>query len=407
LLLYVPFDGHSLQHIGHGQPATQGTPQFASGLDEPWGQSLALPTRTGLTYPISNNVSLAAGSISLWVRLPETYPPTSIDRHYLFAASAHPEDLENGIYTGTLALRRDMLGEGDTPRWNFWTTPLSGEDGRHDLAVPDEAGPGWHHFVVTWEREQGRKQLYIDGELAAAARGVALPEDIGSVLQLGRFTYDGRQSGALFDEVAVYSRVLAADEIAAMAGDAAPPPVSAETVYSPTLLLDTNATDAESGVAELRLGRDGEFVGPLAPYDTFVWDLPHEEGTYTLAVEYRDAAGNQSVVTREVTLNLPPRGAASITAYSPLTATLAISATDMQPPIDMQISPDNAFEQAPWLPLRPRMGWAWNPASADDPRRQNEAPELYIRFRDASGRLSEPLLIPEATWRISLPLVAR
>jgi hypothetical protein len=79
----------------------------------------------------------------------------------------------------------------------------------------------------------------------------------------------------------------------------------------------------------------------------------------------------------------------------------------MQPPIDMQISPDNAFEQAPWLPLRPRMGWAWNPASADDPRRQNEAPELYIRFRDASGRLSEPLLIPEATWRISLPLVAR
>jgi hypothetical protein len=79
----------------------------------------------------------------------------------------------------------------------------------------------------------------------------------------------------------------------------------------------------------------------------------------------------------------------------------------MQQPIDMQISPDNTFERVPWLPLRPRMGWAWNPASADDPRRHHEAPELYIRFRDASGRLSEPLLVPEDTRNTWLPLVAQ
>src|SRR6185295_9492054 len=91
-------------------------------------------------------------------------------------------------YTGTLALRRDMLGPGGVARWDFWTTPESGAAGRDDLATPDTLAPGLHHFVISWDRAARQKALYLDGVLAVAVTGVSLPTDVGAALELSRWT---------------------------------------------------------------------------------------------------------------------------------------------------------------------------------------------------------------------------
>lgn len=423
LLFYVSFDGHILQDVGNGFPiidATHGNYTFEEGHH---GQSVRIPPRGGLTYPISENLRLEAGSISLWAHLPERYPDNGIDRHYILAASANPEDLKHEIYTGTLALRRDLLGTGDTPRWNFWTTPQTGTSERHDLAILDTLDPGWYHFVITWDATTGSKALYLDGTLAASAIGVTLPTDIGDVLEFGRFTAGSRQGGMLFDELAIFSRVLDTHEVKALSRSSAPMSASVSQVYSPTVLLDTNALDTASGIATLQLERNGTFEAPMSYYDAFEWQLPTDEVSHTLGVRYVDRAGNQTHVTRTVALNLPPRGEAVFTMVSPITATLAITVTDRHTPVMMQVSHFADFAGADWHPFVPDITWHWHErtgtwvsdqaSAADIPLDrqidQRNVRVLHIRFRDAEGLVSAPLRISMGApvRQVYLPLIRR
>jgi hypothetical protein len=383
-------------------PTVKGEPVFVPGQ---YGQALSLTQREGLTYPVTENIRLDAGSISMWAYVPEDYPPSSIDRHYLIAASASPEDLQQGIYTGTLALRRDLLGLDEAPRWDFWTTPLQGEDARDDLAAADTLDPGWHHFAITWDAERDSKALYLDGKLVAETDDAVLPDAIGPVLQLGRFTFGNRQSGMLLDELAIFGRALEADEIADLAAVGEPLPASATVVQTSTLLLDTNALDMQSGIRAVQMGRNGELAPPVDYHETFRWQLPDQEGTYVLEARYLDGAGNAASVTRTVELDLPPRGEAVFASSNELTATLAISATDQQQPIMMQISTRRSFFGAPWRPLETAVVWHWKGAQDNEP--SAEQPELYVRFRDAGGQLSEPIRVTTPFGRAYLPLLMR
>lgn len=415
--LYVSFDGHVLQQVGSGFPALSGAAVFEAGYS---GQSVRLSPEGGLTYPISRNVSLEAGTISLWVYVPASYPASGIKRHYVFAASAHSEDLEDGIYTGTLALRRDTLGPDGKPHWNFWTTPQAGETGRDDLIAPDRLESGWHHMAVTWDAEQRSKSLYFDGRLAASAADVTLPEDAGAVLQLGRFTYDSSQSGMLFDELAIFARALSAEEIERLSRAVSPAQVSATFSQSRTIVLDINASDAESGIIRIQPGYDGEFLEPGDYYDGLEWQLPPQEGAHTLSVRYFDRAGNYTTAAQTVTLDLPPRGTAVLSSATALSATLALSATDMQQPVSMQIGLDPDFAQVPWQDFQPVVTWFWSTdplvewlwrgvlrysQQRTSPALFAEVPPLYVRFRDAGGQISDPIRVQVPRARLYLPLI--
>lgn len=407
LTLLAHFDNHVVQEVGAGFPVFDALITFAGGHT---GPALRLPPGAGLTYPTNDNLHMDVGSISLWANIPETYPQNSIARHYLFAASANPDD-ENGIYTGTLALRRDLLGPDNSPRWNFWTTPQTGADERHDLTVPDTLAPGWHHFALTWDAAQGNKTLYLDGVEVASASAVLLPVDVGPVLQLGRFTYGGSQSGMLFDELAIFRRVLTPAEIAELAQATTPLLASTTTLDDPVLRIDTNAIDIQGGIVAVQLGLDGEWKDPQPYYDGFRWRLPPVEGEHVLAVRYFDRASNQTEITQTVTLNLPPQGHAHLTNVNELSATLVISATDAQLPISMQISSDPTFAGANWQRLRTQLDWEWPGdviTSQEDTAkdRTTNAPELYVRFRDAEGQVSAPVRVKLLAEQLYLPLIA-
>jgi murein DD-endopeptidase MepM/ murein hydrolase activator NlpD len=295
------FDGHPVQHVGRGFPTFYGRPRFAVGRA---GEGLLLGP-AGLTYPLEGNLEPAAGTVSLWAELPERYPAGRIPRHYLFAASASPDGAP--VYTGTLALRRDTVGpDGAGPAWVFWTT-ADGEGSRDLLAAPDTLGAGWHHFAVTWDAETGEKALYLDGALAATSRDVALPAELGEVLQLGRFTYGGGHSGAVLDDLAIFGRALSPGEIAALA-EASPGRNDAPVaVFEPTVRVDVNAIDDQGGIMAVQLGLNSEFADPQPYYDSYRWRLPAESGRHELAVRLTDRAGNTTTLTQTVLLDLRER----------------------------------------------------------------------------------------------------
>lgn len=296
LLFQASFDGHPVPDVGDGFPSFAGALRYTEGYA---GRALML-NGASLTYPTAGNLRPAAGTISLWANLPADYPSNSIQRHYLLAASASPDDAP--VYSGTLALRRDMLGPDASPQWTFWTTAAD-EQSRDLLAAPDNLEPGWHHFGLVWDARLGRKSLYIDGVAVAHSEEVELPADLGQVLQLGRFTYGGGSAGVAIDDLAIFGRALAAKEIAALA-DKAPDSNAPTVVHSRYVRLDTNAIDSAGGIVAVQLGVDGQFADPQPYYDAYRWLLPAAEGKYELAARYMDRAGNSTLVTRTVILDL-------------------------------------------------------------------------------------------------------
>jgi hypothetical protein len=153
------------------------------------------------------------------------------------------------------------------------------------------------------------------------------------------------------------------------------------------------------------MGRNGELAPPVDYHDTFRWQLPEQEGPYMLEARYIDGAGNAASVTRTVELDLPPRGEAVFASNNQLTATLAISATDQQQPVMMQISTRQSFFGAPWRPLKAMVVWHWKGAQTNT--LSGERPALYVRFRDAGGQLSEPVRVTTPFGQVYLPLLAR
>jgi hypothetical protein len=392
LLFQAGFDGHPVQTVGAGFPEIAGALRYTQGRSS---KALALAD-AGLAYPAADNLRPAAGTISLWAELPERYPANGIHRHYLLAASANPDDAP--VYSGTLALRRDMLGPGDTPRWTFWTVGADAASAS-ELSAPDMLAPGWHHFAITWDATTGDKTLYIDGAQAAQASGVGLPADLGPVIQLGRFTYGGAPAGVSIDDLAIYRRALSAGEVADLAaGRSADADADPVTIHSTRLRLDTNAIDREGGIVAVQLGVDGTFADPQPYYDAYRWQIPPVEGQHTVEARYVDRAGNSSTVTRTVILDLPPRLGVSLEPTGPLGVTVAISATDSGGPLMMQVSQRLDFAEALWQPLQRQFFWAWD---ASEPR------SLYVRLRDAGGNISPPQPAATPSLRVYLPLVAR
>ena len=297
LLFAAAFDGQSIQQVGRGFPIAYGTPHFTAGRV---GQALSLDAAS-VTYPVAGNLRASAGTISLWAKLPASYPVGRVPRNYLFAASASPA--AGPVYRGTLALRRDAVGPEGGPTWTFWTT-ADDEASRNLLAIPDTLAPGWHHFALTWEAASGRKALYLDGTLAAATTGVTLPVALGEVMQLGRFTYGGSPSGAALDDLAMYRRALSPGEIAVLASPH--PPAEGPLVVGRSIRVDTNALDDQGGIVAVQLGLDGVFEAPQPYYDAYRWTLPATSGPHELAVRYSDRAGNTTTVTRSLQLDLAP-----------------------------------------------------------------------------------------------------
>jgi hypothetical protein len=392
LLFLARFDQMPLQQVGAGAPSIAGAPVYA---DTPFGRGLRLPAGTSVSYPIAGNLRLEAGTIAFWAQLPEHYPSSATARNYLIAASAHAD--EGPVYSGTLALRRDLLGPNGAARWDFWTTPESGAADRDDLAAPDTLARGLHHFAISWDRAARQKALYLDGVLAVAVTGVSLPTDVGAALELGRWTPGSGVSGATFDELAIFGRALTPAEIAHLAASRAPLPAGAARVGDRDLRLDANALDDAGGIMGVQLGINGVFGDPQPYEDSYKLSLPSATGVYTVAARFFDRAGNSTTVSSTVALAPLSQPIITLEHVTQLRATLVFSPTGTAERIEMQASATPDFSAAAWQPLPERRPWTWAPEAAQ---------VVWVRFRSADGLVSAPLAVGPDAQRVYLPSVA-
>ncbi len=396
--LLAHFDDTVVPTIGKGFPQINAgagaKPHFAEGI---FGQGVEVANAVELTYPISGNLELERGTLALWAKLPAHYPHSSTNRQYLFAASAHPED--GKVYSDTLALRREQTDNGAA--WNFWTVDAAGQS--HNLSAPDSLAPAsWHHFVVTWTREDNHKALYIDGQLVAQANDAKLPSNVGERLQIGRFITRFGTSGATFDELAVFRRVLSRSEIERLAQrqdiySAAAGPISTSRVVTErTVLLDANAIDAQGGIVSVQLRRDEEpWSAPLTYYDDYRWTINGAEGEHTFAIRYRDRADNETVVTTTLELQPALSAEAELRSHSDSAAVIGMRVPEadafagqpgqrddwLRQNIELQLSNEPDFRDAQWEPWAERRVWNWEPGAKR---------VVYVRFRDVGGRVSRP-----------------
>jgi murein DD-endopeptidase MepM/ murein hydrolase activator NlpD len=398
LVFLANFDDVSLQRVGVGTPTVAGTQPYEDGR---FGKAAQITREGRLAYPTANNLRLDAGTIAFWAKLPERYPDTSTGRNYLLAASAHPD--EGPVYIGTLALRRDEEPNG-APRWTFWTTPESGEPGRNDLSAPDTLNPGWRYFAITWDRAAGSKALYLDGKPAASTSGVTLPQDVGEMLELGRFSPAGGYSGVAIDELAIFSRALEDTEIAQLSSAQAPLLTHETLVAAPEFVLDVNATDDAGGIVSVQTAINGVFDDPQPYHEGYRITLPQTSGaiseTYTVAARFFDRAGNSATVS--TTVRFAPLQAPGVTVEetSEREATLVIANGIARPNLGMwfipeiQLSPSPDFPNTPWQAFRERIPWRW---SSSKPR------VVWVRFR-VNGTISPAQPIGPDVRRVYLPL---
>ncbi|MBA3946442.1 MAG: peptidoglycan DD-metalloendopeptidase family protein [Herpetosiphonaceae bacterium] len=402
LSLLVHFDGHPVPSIGMGFPeitAADGAALHYS--DGVFGKAVTVPAGVNLTYPITGNVDLNAGTIALWANVPQSFPTNGTNRHYLFAASENPGDSAHNIYTNTLTLRHQV--NQNVPEWNFWTVDAAGL--RHDLVVTDTLQPGWHHFAVTWDKPTGAKRLFIDGVLAGQATGVALPSGFGERLEVGRWTTGYGEAGIPMDELAVWKRALAHAELADLATrhDIDSPNVgaigSAPAVPTRDVTLDTNAIDARGGIVSVQLKRDNEAWGdPLPYYDSYRWSITGTPGLHSFAVRYTDSANNSTEVTTIILLAEPPVGEARLTQSDASTGTFSLAVPNAVGPVMFQVGAIADLSDVAWEPLVPSKTWTWTPG----------APQIaYLRFRDANGLIGSTLLLGPDMHQIFVPLLNR
>ncbi len=394
--LLAHFDETTLPTIGKGFPQINvqggGRARFT---DAVFGKGVQLPRSTELSYPVEGNVEAERGTIAFWAKLPEEYPSSSTRRHYLFAASANPED--DKAYSDTLALRREQTDEGST--WNFWTVDADGAS--HNLMAPDTLDrASWHHFVVTWSQKGNHKALYIDGQLAARANDGKLPSSLGERLQVGRFIAGFGASGAGFDELAIFKRVLSEREIVRLAqrrdiyANADGAISTARVVSDRTILLDANAIDQQGGIVSVQLRRNDEpWSDPLSYYDDYRWTIAGAEGTHTFSIRYRDRANNETVVTTTVELQPALVGGAELRSYTDTAAVIAMSVGDvgdwasdskerqtwLAENVELQLSNTPDFREAIWEQWSERRVWNWE---------AGQKRVVFVRFRDAQGRVS-------------------
>jgi murein DD-endopeptidase MepM/ murein hydrolase activator NlpD len=293
LLFLAKFDDHALQDVGVGAPLIAGAPGFAP---TPSGRGLLIGAADRVAFPIEGNMQPAAGTILLRALIPERYPANSNRRHYIFAASANPESAP--VYPGTFALRREIGADG-MARWNFWTTPESGDAGRNDLTATDTLAPGVHAIALSWDAQAGMKRLFLNGDLVAQARGVALPQNIGELLEIGRFSPASGVGGIAIETLAIYRRALDPAAVAQEMRDPAPRERPMRAVQH-DIIIDLNALDWSGGIMAVQFGIDGRYGDPAPFADSYRMPLPR--AGRELSVRLFDRSGRSVTVSAA----LPP-----------------------------------------------------------------------------------------------------
>jgi len=208
LLVYHPFESSA-------------TPAWATGADAmvagplsyaPGRQGQAVRLKADLRLPVAGNLNPTEGTFAVWVAFDE--PGSFAAPHYLWCVYGGGQD-------GWRHNRFSLYASGGLMTFSVWDD----EQQQRAITAPIAgwSAGSWHHVAATWSgldgTGQGRLRLYLDGQQAAQADGLAFKlSQVGEFLDIGRDS-DGSPdyTDGLLDELYVLSTVASAEEIRAAA----------------------------------------------------------------------------------------------------------------------------------------------------------------------------------------------
>ena len=211
-LFRAPFDGNDRAVLTSGTakeitPYTSMRGPFVPGVRE---QARGLGGQNRCSFFVDEGFFPAQGTLSMWVR-PEDWTPAT--RHFVFFARLSLTEVQREY------VRMILYKYWDTKELALLAQNTVGEKRHSLIRTPiDSWQQGqWHHLAVTWDERHFRP--YVDGERKGEAAAVELPRQGRWEIAVGTpfpgWAYIGKERSVI-DEVAVWPKALAADEIRAM-----------------------------------------------------------------------------------------------------------------------------------------------------------------------------------------------
>jgi hypothetical protein len=184
---------------GGSAPACQRPQQIDNGLPEPQGQRPITAAIIAGSMRHTKRVTTGASTIAAWTRI----DAFSADFRTIAAKAVGAEfddTWELGLPGGTMGLRLQLATVA----------------GPEDVTVGTTLGT-WVHVAGTWDGATVR--LYIDGQPLGESPAVDLVQDEHAISIGGGVDYgvDANFFDGAIDDVRIYRRALAYDEIAALA----------------------------------------------------------------------------------------------------------------------------------------------------------------------------------------------
>ncbi|MDP7397744.1 MAG: hypothetical protein QGF67_13870 [Lentisphaeria bacterium] len=243
-VFHVSFDRSLKADIAGGRkkPSVSGNPARVAGVS---GTAIRIgAVDEYLVYPIKGNIDPAKGTISLWVKPIGFAPSDTKDAHseafdlfrltprsggdeirLMISRSNLTDNQRCYLYIQTAPVQSDGVGGGGD-RIRAWGR-LTAHPGK--VVVPWEADD-FKHVAATWDFDDGRLAVYLDGKLLKATTDQELKKkfnpDLPDNFQVGPYKGILWQAAdretdpkrLVLDELKIFDRALAADEIAALAG---------------------------------------------------------------------------------------------------------------------------------------------------------------------------------------------
>lgn len=209
ITLYLPFEGSLSTKAGQA-PDTPPAVAFVPGK---FGQGADLTAAGGIavyyaaTSQGKSSYSLTAGTLAMWVK--PTWQPPCVANPAVFwkPRSARVAALANA---GPVLECATILGlTVDAPDGGQTAV------GPSSLSVPKWNAGGWNHLVGTWSSSSPTLQFSLNGAPPLATANPWVPND--SPVNFLRIGSEVSAARSVFDEIVVWTRVLSAGEIAALA----------------------------------------------------------------------------------------------------------------------------------------------------------------------------------------------
>lgn len=208
---YAPFDGSydAAQSAGSGKATVEGTLQFVEGRR---GQGVLVGApKTGLKYETARNLSLDAGSISIWVKPVGWADTDAAMRFFVGLSEGTPTQADGGTF---LWLYRFFTQSTYFLAWDSRGFPRLASQNRK--VTENAFAPGqWTHLVGAWNGDEMR--LYINGQFQSSARMTTsrILRSVNSFFTVGD-PNRANQADTVLDELRIFNRALTAPEVKAL-----------------------------------------------------------------------------------------------------------------------------------------------------------------------------------------------